>query len=204
MSKSTSQYRSVNYFFTDPISGRRTVERKITMEFEFIRENPDKDWDWNKLLKEQSSHLKAANKGKSYTYRISKLLRGDECIGKFAYVIVFCHDDQEEDLDVIKEYLGDFFTEKVEFVVIGEALFGKDNNIPVYTLEMKSKELETNLIECHEEIGRPDNGIFPDKICWHVSKRNLSVDLNVGDTIIGHQFDIKQLGSHDPLYTKSL
>jgi hypothetical protein len=155
-------------------------------------------WEKKESPKELSSN--------KYTSRVSKLSRDGEKIGDYTHITLFYIGEQEHLLDVIKEILGSLINEKLEFKVHGEANFGPNKEVPVYTLEMTDKGLEEQIHILYKSMARPDKGFseIPERISWHISKRTLSVPLSVGDTIIANQFDIKQLGPHDPCFIKEL
>lgn len=141
----------------------------------------------------------------SYTSRICGLTKNNSTIGKFAHVTcTFFGEQTKEIIQVYWNLITEKITNKIKFKVIDEALFGPDKNIDVYTLEMLDKQLEEYINWLHQEFGVPDHGIFTKTICWHISKRNLSVALEIGDVIEGSKIDVKCLGPHDPILSKVL
>ena len=142
-----------------------------------------------------------ASEIEKYTCRFGTLMYNDRCIGEYAHItITFLGELPLSDVEEIWQNLISIVEkEEIVFKIVGEDMFGVDKNIPVWKL-MAVGDFENKLHSFHQRYGKPDNGFWSDTISWHISKRNITSDINIGNIIVPIKLDIKQLGSFDPIY----
>lgn len=139
-----------------------------------------------------------------YTSRIGHFLTlENKPIGNFAHCTITYLGALEEKVaktrfDELEDILGE--KEPLEFEIIGEDKFGPKNDIPVFLMKLHDKELEGELTKFHQLHGKEDHGIKTATPVWHISKRNVTAQLNIGDRLTAHSVDVKQLGNYDPIY----
>ena len=99
----------------------------------------------------------------------------------------------------------EYWPDHIEVEVVGEDMFGDNNDIPVYRVRFVGIELAGILTRFHHQTEYRTPGNEIEGYSPHITQKHLSGPLTIGTRLMASRIFIKKVGTDDsPLYERHL